>query len=121
MRALLTAIAAILTFQTAFAAEDLPRFSVAYYVGAFAIKDDTGMKTVVQYLAGIRDHLYWQCEYDITVKELMDAANFHILAYKETHDAETFGDWSDNTPFGDVVFLGINNTLVTGKPEPCHK
>lgn len=56
------------------AVEDLPRFPIIYYINAWSGTSDDRMKSrraVVDYLSGVRDHLWWQCEYEVTIQQLL--------------------------------------------------
>lgn len=98
---------------TANAVDDMPTMTVAYYLHAFGTKTPNEQSQVVNYLAGIRDHMFWQCEYRVTVKDLIAAANQMIEASQSTYDHAEFVKWATRTPFGDMVFAGL-------KANPPH-
>lgn len=108
----------------ALAVEDLPRFKVSYYINAFLGMSDEQMKgrhAVVHYLSGVRDLLWWQCEYDVTIEQLLQGANFQIKAARDTMDDASFEKFLDDTAFGDMVFISLHNEPLYGKPKPCSK
>ena len=101
----------------------MPRMLVAYYFHAFYGEKDEETQisrlSVINYLAGIRDHLWWQCEYETTVMELSKAAEFQIQSFQAVMNKEQFMSWAGETPFGDMVFLALKDEKLLGKPEPC--
>ncbi len=108
----------------AFAIEDLPRFKVSYYFDAYLGTSPDQMRgrlNVVQYLAGVRDLLWWQCEYEVTIEQLLEGANFQLKMFRTTMDDASFDKFIDDTPFGDMVFLSLGNEHLYGKPKPCSK
>ncbi|TBC12648.1 hypothetical protein [Rhizobium ruizarguesonis] len=113
MRFLGAALAVLMGAGGVIAADDMPRMVVGYYLHAFGTKTKAEQLAVVEYLSGIRDHLYWQCEYTVRVTELLDAANAMIEVQKATQSHDEFVEWANRTPFGDMVFIGI-------KADPPH-
>ncbi|MGO8313840.1 hypothetical protein ACC827_26525 [Rhizobium ruizarguesonis] len=109
----LVAFALVLGASPARTADDMPTMTVGYYLHAFATKTPAEQLAVVHYLSGIRDHIYWQCKYTVTVRDLMDAANSMIAVWKAEKSHPQFVEWAKKTPFGDMVFIGI-------KANPPH-
>jgi|GEM_PF-3436672 len=69
--------------------EAWPRFMLAYYIHAWSGTSAEHMKsrrTVVDYLSGVRDYLWWQCEYEVTIQQLLDGTNMQIKAARITMD-----------------------------------
>lgn len=108
-------ILALLVSATATNADDdMPIMTVGYYLHAFGTKNSTEQLQVVSYLSGIRDHIYWQCKYKVTVKNLIDASNRMIAASRTMHGNAEFVEWANKTPYGDMVFVGIRANPPNG-------
>ncbi|MDX0370625.1 hypothetical protein GOC23_23935 [Sinorhizobium meliloti] len=121
---LIPLLLALLTATSAFGAEDLPRIKSGYYVYAWSGTSEdqmTSRRTVVNYLSGVRDHLWWECEYEVTIQQLLEGANMQIKAARMTMDDAHFDKFLEDTPFGDMVFLSLHNEALYGKAEPCSK
>ncbi|WP_318855004.1 hypothetical protein [Sinorhizobium meliloti] len=115
---------ALMIAAPAFAVEDLPRIKIDYYVYAWSGTSEdqmTSRLTVVNYLSGVRDHLWWECEYEVTIQQLIEGANMQIKAARMTMDDARFDKFLEDTPFGDMVFLSLHNEALYGKAEPCSK
>lgn len=94
--------------------------SVGHYLYTFATNDTAGKSNVVHYLSGVRDHLWWQCEYEATVMELMTFAEVQIKTFREIMSEEQFGKFANDTPYGDLVFLALKNQSLTNRQPPCE-
>lgn len=102
-------------------AQDMPRMTVGYYLYSFGTNDAAGKQNVAQYLSGIRDHLWWQCEYEATVTDLIKFADHQIKTFRETMSDEQFVKFANDTPYGDMVFISLKSTSLTNRPEPCER
>jgi len=121
---LIPLLLALMIAAPAFAVEDLPRFKIDYYIYAYSDTTDEQKQArlnVVHYLSGVRDHLWWECEYEVTIKQLLEGANMQIKAARMTMDDARFDKFLEDTPFGDMVFLSLHNEALYGKAEPCSK
>lgn len=121
---LLTLLLPLLVATPAVAVEDLPRFKVDYYL--YAYSDTTGEHkqarlNVIHYLSGVRDHLWWECEYEVTIEQLLMGANMQIKAARMTMEDKAFDKFTADTAFGDMVFISLHNEALYEKPEPCSK
>jgi hypothetical protein len=94
--------------------DDMPIMTVGYYLHAFGAKNSIEQLQVVSYLSGIRDHIYWQCKYKVTVRNLIDASNLMIAASRTTYHNAEFVEWANKTPYGDMVFVGIKANPPNG-------
>ncbi len=74
---------ALLIATPAVAVETWPRFMLVDYIHAWS---GTSRRTVVDYLSGIRDCLWWQCEYEVTIQQLLHGTNMQIKAARITMD-----------------------------------
>ncbi|WP_322886121.1 hypothetical protein U8C32_34395 (plasmid) [Sinorhizobium medicae] len=109
---------ALLIATPAVAVETWPRFMLVDYIHAWS---GTSRRTVVDYLSGIRDCLWWQCEYEVTIQQLLHGTNMQIKAARITMDDPALERVLSQTPFGDMVFLSLRNEPLYGKPAPCSK
>ncbi|RVJ77871.1 hypothetical protein CN168_18910 [Sinorhizobium medicae] len=115
---------ALLIATPAVAVETWPRFMLVDYIHAWCGTSAEHMKsrrTVVDYLSGIRDCLWWQCEYEVTIQQLLHGTNMQIKAARITMDDPALERVLSQTPFGDMVFLSLRNEPLYGKPAPCSK
>ncbi|MDP9812588.1 hypothetical protein J2W42_005458 [Rhizobium tibeticum] len=95
---------------------------VAYYIAAWSGESEAQMRgriNVLNCVSGIRDLLFWQCEYKVTVEQLIQGATLQIEAARKTMDGAKFTKFRDETPLGDMVFASLNNEAFYGKPKPC--
>lgn len=98
------------------------RMTVAYWIHAFAGKSaeqNAARLNVVHYLNGIRDHLWWQCEYEVTVEQLAHGALVQLQVFELTKTPVQMAKFMETTPFGDMVFISLRDQGITGKPAPC--
>lgn len=112
----------LLFSYAAHAEDDVERMTVSYVLDVFADKGERQVETklnVAYYLAGIRDHLWWQCRYEVTVPVLFRGALFRLRAFEMTSSKPEFEAFKDKTPFGDMVFLSLHNNDFYGQPPPC--
>lgn len=115
---------ALLIATPAVAVETWPRFMLVDYIHAWSGTSAEHMKsrrTVVDYLSGIRDCLWWQCEYEVTIQQLLHGTNMQIKAARITMDDPALERVLSQTPFGDMVFLSLRNEPLYRKPAPCSK
>jgi hypothetical protein len=99
-------------------AQDSDRITVEAYINA--VEGGTpqsliGKRSVVDYLKGVRDHLWWACQHKTTLQELFSSGATQIDKAKKSKSEETFALWAKSTYYGDVVFNAIDDNVSCNK------
>ncbi|MGI0525523.1 hypothetical protein [Rhizobium giardinii] len=99
-------------------AQDSERITVEAYINA--VEGGTpqsliGKRSVVDYLKGVRDHLWWVCQRKTTLQELFNSGATLIDKAKKSKSEEAFALWAKSTYYGDVVFDAIDDTGTCNK------
>ncbi len=96
-------------------AQDADRITVEAYISA--VEGGTpqsliGKRSIVDYLRGVRDHLWWACQHKTTLQELFSSGTAQIDKAKKSKSGEAFTLWAKSTYYGDVVFRAIDDNVT---------
>lgn len=95
------------------------RYTIYAYLKTMSGKNDALILAMLSYFGGIRDHLYWQCEYEISVPEMRKFLEFHLNVTRSSMSDDEWNSFIRKTPVCDMIFIMLKVETLTQRKEPC--